>query len=164
MRDGIPLVTFDATTAAAVVAVLTRAGIGAWVAAGTDGGEAEVWVAEADRERALSTLAARMEEVREEVLQSTPPGERPRRLRRAAWDADDDVGPVAPGDVDDELRSGPPLVMERFRSLSGAMVVLLTPLLVITLAQAPFGRTARTAILLTLAGVVAGWLLLRRRR
>ena len=139
------LTSFDRVTAAAVVTVLQRAGIRAWAGATGDADETEVLVAAGDRERALSTLATRMEEVRREVVGG------------GGGFAD------TPRPDPDDLYAGPPLVMERFRSLSIAVAIILGPLLVVTLAAPAVPRSARVAIFLVLATVLAAWWFARQR-
>jgi hypothetical protein len=117
----VELATFDPPVARAVVAVLRRAGITAEAvnvdAAERAGGEATVLVPPDDREQALALVAARMEAVRQHVLEHE---------RRAA-------PPAAPPEGDDhEPRR--PLVLERFRRF-GFVAIALVPLLVVTLAN-----------------------------
>jgi hypothetical protein len=159
--DGVALTAFDIRTAAAVVSVLRGAGISAWATAEDESGEVEVRVAADDRERAMAELGARMEQVQDALRKSdrTAPGIRPTaRTRRA--DPDPDPAPLP--DPDD-VHAGPPLVMERFRSMGFLTAMVIVPLMVVTLAPTLRGETARTVVLVV-AVVVAAALLLRRRR
>lgn len=115
----VELATFDPPVARAVVAVLRRAGVPADAAdadeAERSGGEAAVRVPPDRRDAALAIVAARMEDVRERVL------EHERR-----------VAPPAP--PIDSAEPERPLVLERVRSL-GFIAVALVPALVVTLAN-----------------------------
>lgn len=146
---GVPLTAFDRRTATAVVAVLCRAGVDAW-ATSTDGEDVEVRVVREQREQALRELGNRMEEVREAV--------------RAADQAPRDR-PVTPEPPEpDDVRAGPPLVMERFRSMRFLAVAVMAPLLVVTLGPTLRGSTARLVLGLLMGVVVVALLIVRRRR
>ena len=142
-----PLTSFDDRTARAVVAVLQRAGIAA--DARSDGhGESEVVVPEGTRDEAMRILGSRMEEVRE-----------------AAASADADhrrATPSQPAADPDDVHAGPPLVMERLRSMAWLAVVFLVPLLAVTIAG-PLRGELRIVIALALM-VVVGVLVWRRRQ
>lgn len=144
---GVPLTAFDRRTATAVVAVLRRAGVQAWAGDEVDG-DVEVRVAPEQRDQALRELGDRMEEVREAVLAA----------ERAA------PPPPAPPPDPDDVHAGPPLVMERFRSLSWLGAVVLAPLLVVTLAPSLRGGTARSVVVGLALLAVVGVLTARWRR
>jgi len=129
------LATFDPPVAEAVVAVLRREGIPASVEP-LDHAEAEVRVPAARRDEALSVLAGHMEAVRQLV---------------ESVDGGDTAGPGPPDEPGDE--TGPPLVMERLRSMGLGIVLVLAPLLVITLAapDLPIGYS----LVVFVAGLVA---------
>lgn len=154
----VPLTSFDARTAEAVVAVLSRHGVPAAARpAADDADEVEVTVPEGAREDALRVLGTRMEEVREaaQALDARGGGAAPRRGRAPERDL------VPPPDPDD-VHAGPPLVMERFRSLSWLTAVVLVPLLAVTIAG-PLTGDLRLVAAVSLM-VVVGLLLWRRRR
>lgn len=143
----VPLTAFDRRTAQAVVEVLQRAGVRAWTGE-ESGGDIEVRVAPEQREQALRELGDRMEEVREAVLtaqRAEPP-------------------PPAPPPDPDDVHAGPPLVMERFRSLRWLGAVVMAPLLVVTLAPSLRGGTARSVVIALVALAVVGVFTARRRR
>ena len=107
-----PLAEFPPTLAAAVVTVLRRAGVPATLGdpvAGTS--DVSVLVPGDRRGDALTALAIRMEEVREEAEAESGSGAR----------------------AEDDAEEPAPLVMERLRNL-GVVAMVLTPLLIITLA------------------------------
>lgn len=147
----VALTTFDDRTARAVVVVLRRAGIDASATPGPQD-ETEVRVPEPDRDRAMQVLGARMDEVVEAVT-AADQGDR-RRV----------VTPPPAVDLPDpdDVHAGPPLVMERFRSMSYLAVVVLVPLLIVTLAPTVRGNV-RVVVAIVLMGVVAA-LVVRRRR
>ncbi|CAN5361209.1 hypothetical protein BH23ACT9_BH23ACT9_16210 [soil metagenome] len=146
--DGVALTAFDRRTAAAVVTVLQGAGVSAWTGA-DDGADVEVRVAADDRDRALTELGARMEEVHAAVSKAD------RQAPRVQADA--------PLPDPDDVHAGPPLVMERFRSMRYLTAIVLAPLLVVTLAPTLRGGTGRMVVIIGM-GVVAGLLLWRARR
>ncbi len=135
--------------------VLRRAGIDArlveGVAAGDD--DAEVLVPEDDREDAMRILGERMEEVTESVLEAD-------RLQERRAAPPPTTGPLH--DPDD-VHVGPPLMMERFASLRYLAVLVMVPLLVVTLAPTIRGDV-RVIVAIVLLVVVAGALVVRRRR
>jgi hypothetical protein len=140
---GVHLDTFPRPLAHAVVSVLRRHGVQAWAKdageslPGLDDGQAAVFVPVGARDMAVATMAATMEEIREEAEQ-TPRLVRPRGLGSARSEIEDEPGP--------------PIVMERIRRM-GFIGLLLAPLLVITLA-AP-GMPMALAIAIYVAGLVA---------
>ena len=134
------LATFDPRLASAVVAVLRRVGIPA-VVEPLDHDEVEVRVPAARREEALAVLAGRMEEVQRLAGETSADGHGHPRGDQ----------PAAEGDEDPE--AGPAIVMERLRRMGLGIAVVLTPLLIITLAggQLPMGY----ALALFVLGLVA---------
>lgn len=165
---GVPLTAFDRRTATAVVAVLCRAGVDAWAAA-TDGEDVEVRVVHDQRDHALRELGNRMEEVREAVLaaDADPLAQTASETPPAAYGDDppnaSGRGAAPPPDPDD-VRAGPPLVMERFRSIRFLAVAVMAPLLVVTLAPTLRGTTGRLVVGVLMAVVVVALLVTRRRR
>ncbi len=151
---GTALTAFDRRTAQAVVTVLGRAGIDAWLA-GVDAEEAEVHVPEGRRDEALRALGARMEEVRQAAAEVDAAEARRRGDRGRAPRA-------APRDPDD-VHDGPPLVMERLRGMGWLLAVLLVPLLAVTLAPTLRGDVAIRAVVVV-AVVVVAVIVYRRRR
>lgn len=144
----VPLVAFDPATAHAVVAVLRRQGIRAQA----DDGDAEqlVRVPAHRRDTALRVLATHMEDVRA-------------ALDRAPAPPPSDRGSADPAAVrDDDAGRGPPLVMERFRSLGLLVVIGLAPLLIVTLASVPIPRAVAITIVVAAAALIVA-LILRRR-
>jgi len=136
------LAAFDPDLAEAVVQVLRRHGVQAWLAdaparAAAGGSERAVHVRPEQREPALGLLAEHMEEVGAELDGS---------------DGDDADVPLHGG--------GRPLVMERFRRIGLNLAIVLAPLLIISLARPPFplGLT-----LVTLVGGMAVIVALRNR-
>ncbi|HUG84499.1 MAG TPA: hypothetical protein VMM13_08030 [Euzebya sp.] len=154
--DGVTLSAFDQRTASAVVSVLRRAGVAAWLAAGHDE-DVEVLVPDGQREVAMRELGTRMEEVRAEVQSAPPSDDRPAEPTGAV------ARTGAPVPDPDDVHAGPPLVMERFRSMRILAAVVMAPLLVVTLAPTLRGSTARV-VLVVLATVAAGVVLAFRRR
>jgi hypothetical protein len=140
----VPLDTFRPEVAGAVVTVLRRHGVAAWMRAtggslpGLDDGEAVVLVERGRRDDAVQLLVAHMEEVGEAAAAEP----RPLRHRRM-------TAPRHP--MEDE--PGPPIVMERFRRMGLAVAVVLAPLLVVTLATPRLPRGY--VVLVFLAGLVA---------
>ncbi|MEE8601025.1 hypothetical protein [Euzebya tangerina] len=162
-HPGTAVTTFDQHTAEAVVVVLERAGIRAWTTDPAPDGDVEVMVEEGQREAALRTLAQRMDEVRDASAALRPEPARPEsvkapRFRRRSEDEDDDQSALP-----EELRDGPPLVMERFRNLSWVLVILLVPLMVVTLAPT-IRSDLGIRIALGVAVVVIVTMVVRRRR
>ena len=141
------LATFDADLAAAVVRVLRRHGVQAWVAEQPteDGRQRAVHVAAPQREPAFAVLADRMEEVHRELAERRP---------AAAERPEHEQGPSEPPGTR-------PLVMERFRRIGLNVAVLLAPLLVVSLARPPFPVAIA---LLTLVGGIALIVVLRERQ
>ena len=161
---GIAVTTFDERTAEAVVVVLERADIRAWTAPSTVAGDVEVMVEEGRREAALRALTEGMDDVREVTaeLHRQRSGGSSRFTRRAAdtragEDEDDEI--VYP----EELRDGPPLVMERFRNLSWVLAILLVPLMVVALAPT-IRSDMGIRIAIGVAVVVIGAIVFRRKR
>jgi hypothetical protein len=148
-RPDAALTSFDPPTAAAVAAVLSRAGVPAATRPAADG-DVEVVVPPELRDRALRELGQRMEEVRDEVAAARPAPADPH-------------GHGVVGPDEDDLRAGPPLVMERFRSLSWLTAVLLVPLLAVTVAG-PLAGDLRRVAAVSLLAVVAAVVWRRRRR
>lgn len=152
VRDEATVTTFDARTARAVVTVLRRAGIAARaVADAVDADEVDVRVPAPQRNAAMAVLAERMEEVRDEALRADTRERRPQRLPTPP-----------PGPQDDDVRGGPPLVMERFANLGLAVVIVMVPLLALTLATPSLPRQARVIGFVVV--VVALVVYVRRRR
>lgn len=153
-RDGELLSAFDPSTAAAVVSVLQRRGHDAWLAAGDDADERAVMVRRGARQRALADLAENMEQVRDAM--AAPPPDEPRRGRgrSGSWQRSELID-------DDELREGPPLVMERFADLRVVLAFVLIPLMVVTLAPA-IPRSLRAPMAIGVAIVVVA-IVIRRR-
>jgi hypothetical protein len=139
----VELASFDPPVARAVVAVLRRAGIAADAAdletAEHAGTEATVRVPPEHRDAALSLVAARMEAVRQHVL------EHERR-----------VAPPTVVEEADELEPRRPLVLERFRRL-GFIAVALVPALVITLANVRLPGAYVAAIVLGGIVLLTAW-------
>lgn len=163
--DGVALSAFDPPTATAVVTVLRDAGLTAWQV-GDGPEEVQVLVPDGQRELALRELGARMEEVRA-VMQTTggaaQPPVRPADVRPAEHAAPA-VHHSSPLPDPDDVHAGPPLVMERFRSMRILAAVVMAPLLVVTLAPTLRGSTARIILiaLMIVAAVVV--VVVRRRR
>jgi hypothetical protein len=147
-RPYVPLTTFDERTARAVVAVLHRAGVPA-AARPSVGEEVEVTVPEGARDEAMRILGSRMEEVTDAIGAA----DRETAARR----------PSAPAPDPDDVHAGPPLVMERLRSLSWLAAVFLVPLLAVTIAG-PVRGDLRILFAVVLMFAVAGLLWWRRRR
>jgi hypothetical protein len=132
------LTDLDPDVAAAVVAVLSRAGVPASVAGdGAEDGEVTVLVPADRREEALGTMAASMEAIGEEL----------RRRREATGRG---PGPRDRTDPEDEEEASP-LVFERLRRLA-FLPILLVPLLVVTLASVDLPVVI--AILVIVGGMV----------
>jgi Flp pilus assembly protein TadB len=157
-RAHVALTSFDVRTATAVVAVLRRAGVSASGRAAGDG-EVEVTVPEGAREEAMRILGARMEEVREAVAAADADA-LAARARDRAGDRARRAG--APHPAPDDVHAGPPLVMERFRSLSWLAAVLLVPMLAVTIAG-PLRGDLRIGAAVVLMAVVAAVVWRRRR-
>lgn len=130
------LATFDPPLASAVVAVLRGMGISAAVEP-LDHDEVEVRVQAARREEALAVLASRMEEVQRLAQASLAGGGSPATEQQPAGDAE----------------AEPPIVMERLRRMGLGIAVVLTPLLIITLAGGPL--PIGYALALFILGLVA---------
>lgn len=162
--DGVALSAFDQRTATAVISVLRDAGVTAWVGAG-DEEDVEVLVPGDQRDRALHELGARMEEVRSAV-QSADASARRRRPRHEekvdGWSTP--ARTRAPLPDPDDVHAGPPLVMERFRSMRILAAVVMAPLLVVTLAPTLRGSTARMVVLALAAVAAVAVVVFRRRR
>ena len=140
------LAIFDADLAGAVVRVLRRHGVDAWLAAApTEGGQRAVHVAATQREPAFGVLADRMEEIHGELAERRPAAGRDRGHEEDA----------------SEPADARPLVMERFRRIGLNVAVLLAPLLVISLARPPFPVAVA---LITLVGGMAAIVALRERQ
>jgi hypothetical protein len=139
----VELASFDPPVARAVVAVLRRAGVAAEASdvdtAEAAGGEATVLVSPAQRDAALALVAARMEDVRQHVLEHE---------RRVA------PPPEVVEVDDDEPRR--PLVLERFRRL-GFIAIALVPALVVTLANVRLPAAYVGAIVLGGIVLLTAW-------
>ncbi|MGI9018399.1 MAG: hypothetical protein ACR2HR_15065 [Euzebya sp.] len=150
-RPGVALTAFDRRTAQAVVTVLQRAGIDAWTGMDEDE-DTPVLVAEGLREQALQVLGQRMEEVRQATAEAD---------RNAARSAT--TGPSHPPRDPDDVHDGPPLVMERFRSMRVLAVVIMVPLLAVTLAPTIRG-VVRVVVFVVLLGLGAVIVVRHRNR
>jgi hypothetical protein len=151
----VPLTELEPDVAAAVVAVLSRAGLPAVVGGpaerAQDGpGEVVVLVPEERREEALQTMAASMEAIGEEL--------RRRRERAAGPPRGGGVG--TDQDDDEEAR---PLLFERLRRLS-FLPILLVPLLVVTLASVRIPVAVALVILIGGMAALHAWRDGRRSR
>lgn len=146
------LVAFDPTTAEVVVGVLDRAGIRADLGPADPRGDVPVLVPPAARDAALAVLAERMEEIAAAVRTAdagtTTATSSARRRDRAGSPADAGMADLDP----DDPRSGPPLVMERFRNL-GYLALLLVPLLAVSLAVP--GMPRWLSVLVLVVGTLA---------
>lgn len=157
--ENIQLATFDPEVAHAVVAVLLREGVQAVTASvpGVPDGEVAVLVEPSQRARALAVLTQRMEDVSAE-LRGGPAGEPRITIVTAPGPRDTGrgggtgrAGRPTP-DEDEDEDDGPPLVMERFRSM-GFVAMVLAPLLVITLSARSMSLT--WALVVFIGGMVA---------
>jgi hypothetical protein len=153
----VPLTELEPDVAAAVVAVLSRAGLPAVVggpAAHTQDrpGEVVVLVPQERREEALQTMAASMEAIGEELQR--------RRERAAGSPRGGGAVPVGEDADDEEAR---PLVFERLRRLS-FLPILLVPLLVVTLASVRIPVAVALVILIGGMAALHAWRDGRRSR
>jgi hypothetical protein len=147
---GSEFAAFDPPLARAVVTVLRREGLRAWLGRDRGGGTVHVFVDPDDREAALACLGRRMDDVQELAArqrEDAPPA-RPAPAGRGQVDGDD-------GGEDAR-----PLVMERFARAGMVLALVLIPLLVVTLASARVPRGIAVAVVVL--GVLGVWAARRR--
>jgi hypothetical protein len=128
------------------VTVLRANGVQAWIdeEGVTAGDSVSVHIPPDAHDAAVETLARHMEEIHALAGQG--------RRRAQAGQATQS----GPANLDeDDLGSGPPLVMERFRQAGFVIALVLAPLLVVTLARTPMSRGLALGIVILGAVLLA---------